>query len=131
MFKTNLTIQFEVINQKILAKKEDLKGTETGSSNTNKRGLSKITKENSSNKWEENARRHTNNRLQRKQNNFGVIYVIGKNTTKRPNGCKRKQSLGLEEGPDAIIHLESLRKTLKKIPNWKTPGNDGTHGFLF
>ena len=31
----------------------------------------------------------------------------------------------LEEGPEAIINLESLRVTLKKVPNWKTPCNDG------
>ena len=43
-----------------------LKDTETGSRNTIKKGLFKITKENSSNKKEDNARGHTNNRMQMK-----------------------------------------------------------------
>ena len=38
---------------------------------------------------------------------------------------------GLEEGPKAKIHMELLKKTLKKISNWKTPGHDGIHEFWF
>ena len=38
---------------------------------------------------------------------------------------------GLEEGSKAEIHIELLKKTLKKILNWKTPGHDGIHGFWF
>ena len=38
---------------------------------------------------------------------------------------------GLVEGPKANIHIELLKKTLKKISNRKTPGHDGTHGFCF
>ena len=38
---------------------------------------------------------------------------------------------GLEEGPKAEINIELLKKTLKKISNWKTPGHDGIHGFWF
>ena len=38
---------------------------------------------------------------------------------------------GLEEGPQAEIHIEQLKKTLKKISNWKKPGHDGIHGFWF
>ena len=38
---------------------------------------------------------------------------------------------GLEEGPKAEIHIELLKKTLKKISNEKTPGHDGIHGFWF
>ena len=34
---------------------------------------------------------------------------------------------GFEEGPKVEIHIELLKKTLKKISNWKTPG----HGFWF
>ena len=37
----------------------------------------------------------------------------------------------LEEGPKAEIHIELLKKTLKKISNWKTPCHDGIHGFWF
>ena len=32
---------------------------------------------------------------------------------------------GLEKGPKGEIHRELLKKTLKKISNWKTPGHDG------
>ena len=38
---------------------------------------------------------------------------------------------GLEKGPKAEINIELLKKTLKKISNWKTPGHDGIHGFWF
>ena len=38
---------------------------------------------------------------------------------------------GLEESPKIEIHIELLKKTLKDIPNWKTPGHDGIHGFWF
>ena len=31
---------------------------------------------------------------------------------------------GLEEGPKAKIHIALLKTTLKRIPNWKTPGHD-------
>ena len=33
--------------------------------------------------------------------------------------------------PKANIRLDSLRATLKKITNWKTPGHDSIHGFWF
>ena len=38
---------------------------------------------------------------------------------------------GLKEGPKVEIHSKLLKKTLKKISNWKTPGHDGKHGFWF
>ena len=38
---------------------------------------------------------------------------------------------GLEEGPKGSIHTELLKKTLKKISNWKTQGHDGIHRFWF
>ena len=37
----------------------------------------------------------------------------------------------LEEGPKAEIHADLLKMTLKKVSNWKTPSNDGIHGFWF
>ena len=49
-------MQLEDIN-----KKKRLKDTETGSSNINKSGPTKITKENSTNKLVGNAGGHTNN----------------------------------------------------------------------
>ena len=37
----------------------------------------------------------------------------------------------LKEGPKAETHTDLLKTTLKKVSNWKTPGNDGIHGFWF
>ena len=36
----------------------------------------------------------------------------------------------LKEGPKVEIHIDLLRTTLK-ILDWKTPGDDGIHGFWF
>ena len=33
----------------------------------------------------------------------------------------------LEEEPKAKIHMDSLRTTIKKIANWKTPGHNDIH----
>ena len=38
---------------------------------------------------------------------------------------------GHVEGRKVEIHIELLKKTLKKMSNLKTPGNDGIHGFWF
>ena len=37
---------------------------------------------------------------------------------------------GREKGPKTDIHID-LFKTLKRIPNRRTPGHDGIHGFWF
>ena len=42
-----------------------------------------------------------------------------------------KELEGLEEGSKAEIHIDLLKTTQKNIPNWKTPGHDGVHGFCF
>ena len=41
------------------------------------------------------------------------------------------RELGLEEGLKEKIQIELLKKTPKKISNWKTPGKDRIHGFWF
>ena len=43
----------------------------------------------------------------------------------------KKELQELKEGPKANIHLDSIRATLRKVPNWKTPSHDGIHGFYF
>ena len=43
------------------------------------------------------------------------------------NNMKKTQVV--EEGYEADI--QSLRETLKKVPNRKTPSHDGVHGFWF
>ena len=42
-----------------------------------------------------------------------------------------KELQNLKESPTVNIHIDSLRVTLKKIPNWKTQGLNGIHGFRF
>ena len=42
------------------------------------------------------------------------------------NNMTRKRE-GLEEGPKLEIHIDLLKRTLKNISNWKTPGHDGIH----
>ena len=77
------------------------------------------------------ARRHTNNRMQGKQNNFGAKYGNQDNITKKAEWISNmeKELEGLEKGPKVKIQIDSLRTTLKKISNWKTPIYDGIHGF--
>ena len=43
----------------------------------------------------------------------------------------RREMEGLEEGPNAKIHTDLLKTTLKNILNWKTPGQDGIYSFRF
>ena len=60
-------MKLKEINQKVVAKEERLKDIEIGSDNTDKKGHTTISKENSTNKYGENARRHTNDQITRKQ----------------------------------------------------------------
>ena len=74
-------MQLEKLHQKILAKEKRLKRYRDRY--TIKTGIFKIAKENSSNKSEENTRRHPYNKMHRKQMYFGVKYrkrnnIIGK-----------------------------------------------------
>ena len=39
-----------------------------------------------------------------------------------------KELEGFEESQKAEIHIDFV-KTILKISNWKTPGDDGIHGF--
>ena len=43
----------------------------------------------------------------------------------------KKELPCLEEGSETVIYLDSLRATIKKIPNWKTPGYDALPGLWF
>ena len=42
-----------------------------------------------------------------------------------------KELQGREKRPKGKIDVGSPRATLKKIPNWKTPGHDGIQGYWF
>ena len=77
--------------------------------------------------------KHTNNRMQKKPNDFGQKYGNQKKHNEKAewiNHITRKLE-ELEEGPKAEIHTDLLKTTLKKVSNWKTPGHDGMHGFWF
>ena len=43
----------------------------------------------------------------------------------------KKELEVFEEYSKAKIHVDSLRETFKKVPNWKTPSHDGIHGYWF
>ena len=77
--------------------------------------------------------KHTNNRMQEKQNNFGWKYSNQKNITKKAEWISNiaKKLERLEEGSKAEMHIDLLRTALKTISNWKTPGHDGIHEFWF
>ena len=78
-------------------------------------------------------RKHPNNRMQNKPNDFGLKYGNHKKKHNEKaewiNNTTRELE-GLQEGSKAEMHIEKLEMTLKKS-NWKTPGHDGIHGFWF
>ena len=76
------------------------------------------------------TRRHANNLMQGKQTIFGAKYVNVENIIAKAEWISNmgKELKELEEWPKVKLHINSLRTTLK-IPNWKTLGHDGIHGF--
>ena len=59
-----------------------------------------------------------------------LIIIIHNERAEWVNNITRRLE-GLEEGPKAEIHMDLLKTTLKRIPNWKTPGHGGIYGFWF
>ena len=82
----SLKVELEEINQKILAKDVRLKRYRDMSSNTNKTGHSKITKENSTNKLMENARGQPKQVDTKKAKLFWCTNGNRKNIKERLNG---------------------------------------------
>ena len=76
--------------------------------------------------------KHTNNRIPKKRNDFVLKYGNQKYDERAEwvNNITRELE-GLEEGPKAEMHIDLLKTTRKRIPNWKTPGHDRIHGFWF
>ena len=71
-----------------------------------------------------------------KQKSFEARYRNKKNVHKRTNGWiafkkKKKQLQGLEEELKVNVHLDSLKATLKKVTNSKTPIHDCIDTFWF
>ena len=77
-------------------------------------------------------RKHTHNRMQEKQQFCCKIWQSREHNKKAEliNNIA-KELKGLEEGSKVKMHINLLRKRLKKISNWKAPGYDGIHGFWF
>ena len=77
-------------------------------------------KENSINNWEEMTTKYTNNRMQKKPNDFELKYGDQKKKHNEKaewiNNMTRELE-GLEEGPKAEIHTGLLKTTHKKISN--------------
>ena len=69
-----------------------------------------------------NARRQTNSRTQRKQNNFGAKYGNEKNR-------KAEWIDNMKKNENAKIHLDLFRTILKKGSNRKSSKHDDIHGF--
>ena len=72
------------------------------------------------------TRKHINNRMQEKLNNFGVKYGKHREHNKKAKSISNKVKglEGLEEGPKAKIHIDLLRMTLKKNQIGKCHGID-------
>ena len=72
--------------------------------------------ENSTKKWEEMTRKHTNNRMQKKPNDFGLKCGNQKHNKKAEwiNNMTRELQ-GLGEGSKAEILIDLLKMTLKNI----------------
>ena len=66
------------------------------------------------------TRKHSNNRMQKKPNDFGVKYGNQKHNEKAEwiNNITRELE-GIEEGPKAEIHIDLLKMTLKKYQTGK------------
>ena len=86
-----ITIKLEEINQKVLAKEGRLNKYRQRVNNTDKTGLSKTAKENSTNKWDEMSRKHINNQMQGKLKDLGRKYGNQKHNerTKWKNNMKK------------------------------------------
>ena len=78
----------------------------------------------------ESARGHTSNRMLRKQINCRNGNDITESWLDKEYE-KKKDFPELEKGPEANIHIESLRVTLKKVTNWIKAGHDGIHELSF
>ena len=74
--------------------------------------------------------------MQKKPNDSGLKYGSQKKKKKHNEKAEwinhiTRELEELEEGPKPEIHTDLLKTTLKKVSNWKTPGNEGIDGFWF
>ncbi len=81
----------------------------------------------------ENARRHTYNRMTRKQNNLGARYGNENNIIEKPNRSSKweksyRDSTKIQRRKYTLISSEQHSK---KYQTRKSRGHDGIHGFGF
>ena len=128
-----ITVPLEEINQKVLAKEERLKRYRQRVKQYRQHRIF----QNNERKFYQQQGGHdtkTNQQLDVKETKWfwTKIWQPKKHNEKAKwiNNITRELE-GLKEGPKREIHIELLKKTLKKISNWKTPGHDGIRGFWF
>ena len=128
-----ITVQLEEINQKVLVKERRLKRYQQRV----KQYRQNRTFQNNERKFYQQLGGHDTKTYQqpyaRETEQFWTkIWQLKKHNEKAEwiNDMTRELE-GLEEGLKVEIHIELLKKTQKKISNWKTPGHNGIHGFWF
>ena len=124
--REKITVQLEEINKKVLAKEGRLKRYRQKV----KQYRQNRTFQNNKRKFYQQLGGHDTKTYQQPDAKETEQFWTKIWQPKKHNDTTR-QLEGLEEGPKAEIHIELLKKTLKKISNWKTPGIDGIHGFWF
>ena len=131
--REKITVQLEEINQKVLAKEGRVKTYQQRV----KQYRQNRTFQNNEIKFYQQLEGHDTKTYQqpdaRETERFWTKIWQPKNHNEKAEWINdmTTELEGLEEGPNAEIHIELLKKTLKKISNWKTPGHDRIHGFWF
>ena len=119
-------IQFEEINQKVLSKEKRFK-----------RYRERVKQYRQNRKFYQQVEGDDTNTHQQPDAREAEQFwskIMQPREHKKNAECSSKMAKkleGLKEGPKAEISIDLLRMTRKKIWNWKTPGNDGIHGFWF
>ena len=128
--QTNLIVQLEEINQKIMTKEGRLKRHRDRVKQYNK---NRILQNNERKIYQKLGGEYTRTYRQpdAKEANQCWSKIWERKVHNRKaewmNNMKKKIK-GLEEGPQAMIHLKLFRRS---VLNWKIPGHDGICGFWF
>ena len=131
-----MTVQLEEINQKVLAKEGRLKRYQQ----MIKQYRQKRTFQNNERKFNQQlggSDTKTYQQLDAKETKRFWTKIRQPKKKKKHNGKAEwinnitREIQGLEKGLKTEIHIDLVKTTLKRISNWKIPGYDGIHGFLF
>ena len=123
-------VQLEEINQKVLAKGRLKRYRQRVKQYRKKKGFPKQRKKilsTTGREWHENIpttacernRTILDKNMATKKHNENAEWI---------NNITRELK-GFEASPKPEIHVDLLKKTLKRISNWKAPGHDRMHGF--